>query len=84
MVKAYVANKLHGIRQVEIGEQLGVSQTTVHRYVNAVEEFRAAGGKVPGLDAPQTKPPKVIPVDPGRLDLDKRRDGRKSGPRDDE
>jgi hypothetical protein len=80
-VKAYRLKWILGApRQTEIAkrltEELGrpISQGQVSRWLSQAEEFVKAGGVLPGLPNPPSKQPKS--VDPERLDLGRRKDGR--------
>ncbi len=80
-VKAYRLKWILGVpRQAEIADRLSrelrkpVSQGQVSKWLRQAEEFVRAGGVLPGLpDTPSEKP---LPVDPERLDLGPRQDGR--------
>jgi hypothetical protein len=80
-VKAYRLKWILGVpKQSEIAERLSqelgkpVSQGQVSRWLKQTEEFVSESGVLPGLpDVPSEKP---MPVDPERLDLGPRQDGR--------
>jgi hypothetical protein len=80
-VKAYRLKFILGApKQAEIARRLSqelgkpVRQGQVSRWLRQAEAFVRAGGVLPGLpDVPSLKP---IPVDPERLDLGPRQDGR--------
>jgi hypothetical protein len=80
-IKAYRLKWILGVpTQAAISERLSeelgrpVSQGQVSRWLQQAEEFASAGGVLPGLpDVPAKKP---MPVDPERLDLGPRQDGR--------
>jgi hypothetical protein len=67
MFKAFLATE-SGIRQRAIAEQLKVSQATVSRHIKRVKAWVAVGGEVPGLAELNPARPKVISVDPRKLD----------------
>jgi hypothetical protein len=62
--------------QTEAGEKLGVSQTTISNYVKAVGEWIAAGNVLPDELAAKPLRPKMITMDPGKLEQGPRRRGR--------
>jgi len=80
-IAAYRLYFLQGCTQSDIAAQLSeelgraIPQGTVSRRISAVREYIQAGNVLPGLDAPRNKKP--TSVDPARLDLGKRQDGRK-------
>jgi predicted DNA-binding protein (UPF0251 family) len=68
MFRAFLAAELD-VTQREIANQLGVSQSTVHRHIQHVKKWRAAGNKVPALEElPRPNPrPRTFPVDPRKM-----------------
>jgi hypothetical protein len=65
MFRAYIANRVAGKDQAEVGEEFGIVQGTVSKYVQKVEAWLAAGNKIPGLDPSRRgKGPISLTVDP--------------------
>jgi hypothetical protein len=69
MFRAFIAAS-KGISQREIADQLGVSQPTVSRFVKRVNEWIAAGNKLPGLDElpPHEPRSRTFSVDPRTME----------------
>ena len=64
-----------GINETEAARRFGVCQSTINRWKHKVSAWLKAGNVLPDLEAPR---PRTVKVDPARLDLGKRLDGRKA------
>jgi hypothetical protein len=67
---AYRAVRLAGQRQAEVAKRSVVSQGTISRWVAQVADWIKAGNVLPDLDAPR---PRVVPMDPAKLEQGPRR-----------
>jgi hypothetical protein len=69
MFRAFIASQA-GFNQTKIGEELNVSQPTVSRWINAVENWaKKPGNRVPGVEElpKPTSKPRTFPVDPAKM-----------------
>jgi hypothetical protein len=73
---AYRAVRIAGMKQTEVAPRLGVDQSTVSRWVDAVGEWVKAGNVLPDDLAALPPRPKITAMDPRMLEQGPRRRGR--------